>query len=114
MSKLIRYYLDNLQGKEAYLEVNWNKHAQETSALRIVIGKEKAVVDSGDLETILLAFTKKPEKFLKNESKKMGLKYVPVPIDQYKKYKRWQAEMKHRTGKDMKGDINKFNSVADE
>jgi len=92
MEEFERFYLDNLEGKEAYLEVNWNPYVKDKNIIRLVVGKETTVINSEDLETILLAFTRRPDKFLKNESRKMGLKYVPVPIDQYRAYKKHKEE----------------------
>lgn len=103
-----RFYLDNLEGPEAYLEINWNQYVKGKGVVRLVVGGRKVVVDAEDLETILLAFTKRPDKFLRYRTQKMGLKYVPVPIDAYQKYKRWKEWTKHKTGKDFQADINKF------
>jgi len=108
----LRFHLDNLEGEEAYLEVNWNRYAREDGALRIVVGNKSVVVDAGDLETILLAFTNNPHKFVKNESRKMGLKYVPVPLDAYKRYKDWKATIRNKTGREPRGNINRFPSKA--
>jgi len=72
------------------MEVEWNDYATKDKMIRICIGKEKMIIRQEDLETYLLALTKDPSRFMRSETKKVGIKYVPVSNSEYQKYKEWK------------------------
>ena len=85
-----RFYFDVLEGGEAFLEVDWNNYAAKEDLIRIGIKKETAIVRREDLETLFLALTKDPERYIRGGARKIGIKYVPVPQREYDKYKEWK------------------------
>lgn len=85
-----RFDFDTLNGVEGYMEVDWNNAATKDKMVRICIGKEKMIIGQEDLETYLLALTKDPSRYMRSENRKIGIKYVPVPRDEYQKYQEYK------------------------
>lgn len=86
-----RFYFDTVEGGDAFMEVDWNDAACQDDMLKIKIEKgNEIVVRREDLETLLLALTKDPSRYIRSTYRKMGVKYIPVPNSEYKKYKDWK------------------------
>ena len=96
-----RLYFDTLLGGESFIEVDWNNSAFDDDMVKIeIVGKGKIVVRREELETYLLAFTLDPSRYMEDRSRKIGIKYVPVPHDQYQKYMNWKKwEERHKNAK---------------
>jgi len=94
-----RFYFDVVAGAEAYMEVDWNDKACQDSMLKIVIeGGSRIIIRQEDLETLLLALTKDPSRYIRSESRQVGVRYVPVPDTEYRRYKEWKGK-KEKYGK---------------
>jgi len=100
-----RFYFDTLEGGESYMEVCWNNTAFEEDLIRIGVKKDLDNLDSFDeiiirqeeLETLLLALTKDPSRFVRSSAKKVGVKYIPVPEKQYREYQEYKKH-KNKNG----------------
>jgi len=96
-----RFYLDVIEGGEAWLEVDWNDAACQHSMLRIGIRNGgEVIVKQDDLETVLLALTKDPSRYIRSNYRKVGVKYVPVPQREYQEYKKQKERYAKRQTKD--------------
>jgi len=89
-----RFYFDTLAGGEAWMEVAWNDTAFKEQLIRIgLTGKGEFIIKREELETLLLALTKDPSRYVRSTTRVAGIKYVPVPQRlyqdylEYKKYK---------------------------
>ena len=85
-----RFYFDSIDNVEAFMEVDWNKTAVKEDLIRVGIKRETTIVRREDLETLLLALTKDPSRYLRGGTRKVGIKYVPVPKYEYLKYQDWK------------------------
>jgi len=94
-----RFYFDTVNAVSAFIEVDWNNAACKASMLKIVIetGNE-IIIRQEDLETLLLALTKDPSRYIRSESRQVGVRYVPVPDTEYRRYKEWKSK-KEKYGK---------------
>ena len=93
-----RFYFDTLNGVEAFMEVDWNDYACEEGLIRVKIRNEEMIIRQDELETLLLALTKDPSRYMRPKHKKVGIKSVPVPNSEYKKY-RERKDKKEKYGK---------------
>lgn len=85
-----RFYFDTLNGVEAYMEVGWNSSAIKDKMVRICVEGKEIIIRQEDLETYLLAITNDPSRFMKSTTRKVGIKYVPVEKNEYRKYQEYK------------------------
>lgn len=85
-----RFYFSTLNGVEAFIEVDWNDAACKDDMVKIVVKGQTAIIRKEDLETYLLALTKNPHRYMKSSTRKVGIKYVPVPQRLYQEYQEYK------------------------
>ena len=86
-----RFYFDTLAGGEAWMEVAWNDTAFKEQLIRIgLTGKGEFIIKREELETLLLALTKDPSRYLRSTTRKVGIKYCPVPEKEYRIYQEYK------------------------
>lgn len=90
--KYERLYFDTLDGTDSFMEVGWNRYAIEDDLIKITVEGKETIIRKDDLETYMFLLSKNPQDYVKSTKEKIGVKYLPVPQEEYRRYKEYKLK----------------------